>query len=231
MEGINMGVIGSPWFIGIIGSILAGLLVTFITRYFFSRNDNREYMQKVVTANHEMLYAIRPGISEGVIPTEDVLNSLISATALKYSVDADDLYSATTFVEVLVKEVMDSSFLAASTKADFCQKLAQLRPTLKPAQSTAEITKTLSTLSNYRHRMITMMSWVMGVMVAIMTMAFTLIEVDRLKGKVPGSNLMPAMIKIFMIIGIASGLLISIVKLLVKLQKERHNPSSSSHED
>jgi len=45
--------LNNPWTIGIGGGVFSGLLVTLITRYLFSRKENREYLQKIVTANHE----------------------------------------------------------------------------------------------------------------------------------------------------------------------------------
>ena len=59
-----MELFNNPWFVGIGGGILSGLIVAYISRLIFSRRDNREYAQKVSQANHEVLYAVRPGISE-----------------------------------------------------------------------------------------------------------------------------------------------------------------------
>jgi len=171
-----MEALSNPWVIGIGGGILSGLLVTLITRYLFSRRDNREYTQKIVTANQEILYAIRPGISEEVIPSQDVLDSLISATALKYGVDAGDLHTAPAFADVLVKEVMDSSFLSASAKAEFCQKLTQLSrgPTATQQAQICppEPIRDRTRLWDYRRRMITLVSLMMGVLAALMTGIF-----------------------------------------------------------
>ena len=223
----------NPWLIGIGGGILSGLLVTFVTRYLFSRRDNREYSQKVVTANQEILYAVRPGISEGVIPTEDVLCSLISATALKYSVDADDLNNATAFADVLVKEVMDSSFLAASTKAEFCQKLAKLKPTPKPARSTTEFVKSSSGLSDYRQRMVTMMSLMMGVTAALMTVAIASTKLfDNLKADKFSKEftiLIPTIMTLF--VAVAATYSMWMFRFLERKRKERRTLSSNSHED
>ena len=228
-----MELFSNSWVIGIGGGILSGLLVTLITRHLFSRRDNREYTQKVVTANQEILYAVRPGISEGVIPTQDVLDSLISATALKYNVDARDLHNATAFADVLVKEVMDSSFLAASAKADFCQKLAQLRPTQEPAQVPDELaiepTRNSTRLSDYRRRMITMMSMMMGVLAALMTVVFAFRGFfDNQKVEVPSSKelmiLVPTVITI--LVAFTATYSMWMFRFLERKRKERH-PSSS----
>jgi len=232
MESLN-----NPWVIGIGGGLLSGLLVTLITRYLFSKRDNREYMQKVVTANQEILYAIRPGISEGVIPANDVLKFLISATALKYGVDAQDLHTSTSFADVLVKEVMDTSFLAASAKADFCQKLAQLRPQQEPSQASLatveERSRDITRLSDYRHRMVTRMSFMMGVMAAAMTVVFGLSELfdgPRLGiGSKDVTLLNPSvtMIAVAMVATYAMWMF----RFLERKRKNRHSSSSASSDD
>jgi len=79
-----MQILNNPWVIGIGGGVISGFVVMLITRHLFSRRDNREYNQRVVTANQEVIYAIRPGISEGVIPSQNVVASLIDATEVGF---------------------------------------------------------------------------------------------------------------------------------------------------
>ena len=122
-----MDLLNNPWIVGIGGGVLSGLVVVYLTRLLFSRRDTREYVQKTHQANHEVLYAVRPGISEGVIPTNDVLRSLIAATGRKYGVEAKDMHDLEAVSSELVKEVMDSSFISAASKQEFCEKLAQIR--------------------------------------------------------------------------------------------------------
>jgi hypothetical protein len=86
-----MDLFNNPWVVGIAGGILSGLVVAWITRKIFSKRDNREYFQKVHAANQEVLYAIRPGISEEKIPTIEVIKHLISATARKYSIESSSM--------------------------------------------------------------------------------------------------------------------------------------------
>jgi hypothetical protein len=167
----------NPWFIGIGGGILSGLIVTFISRALLSRRDRREYIQKVLSANREVIYAIRPGISEGLIPTPEVVEALINATARKYGVDKKDVHDSDEVAQELIKEVMDSSFISARTKEEYCGKLADLSrreiaeeraPEYAPAIFEKEIRRT-SSYEAYRARMIQMMSMMMGFLAAMMT--------------------------------------------------------------
>jgi hypothetical protein len=168
--------LNNPWIVGIGGGILSGIFVTIISRYFFSKRDNREYFQKVVSVNREVTYAIKPGISEGIIPSSDVVQSLIKSTARKYGVDIGDVYGVVEIAEDLIKEVMDSSFISANSKADYCNKLNELRqPEHKylPVESIEKAKETIkATVSDYRERMTTMMSILMGLVSAMMTVVF-----------------------------------------------------------
>jgi hypothetical protein len=157
-------ILSNPWFIGIGGGILSGLIVTVISRALLSRRDDREYAQKVLGANREVVYAVRPGISEGLVPTVDVLDSLVEATSRKYGVDRKDLYRPFEIAQELMKEVMDSSFISAKTKEDYCTRLGALaKPTmpLPPIEggvtSEEQEARRPAAVEEYRSRMVSTM--------------------------------------------------------------------------
>ncbi|TOK32103.1 hypothetical protein CGI21_25115, partial [Vibrio parahaemolyticus] len=112
--------LSNEWVIGIGGGVLSGLIVTLLTRYIFTKRDNREYYRKLDLVNKEVLYALRPGISEGAMPNESVLESLIVATSRKYKVNSKDVFQPKQIAEELIKEIMDSSFISFDTKSQFC---------------------------------------------------------------------------------------------------------------
>jgi hypothetical protein len=160
--------LNNAWVVGIGGGILSGLLVTLITRYLFQKRDNREYAQKVASANREVLYAIRPGISEGAIPSVSVLRSLIAATARRYVVDEKDVYGPSIIAEELIKEVMDSSFISSKAKTDFCVGIATIKEEDSRPQ-VVEMAKASASISDYRSRMVTVMSAMLGVVTTVTT--------------------------------------------------------------
>jgi len=121
-----MDLFSNQWVVGIGGGILSGIIVTLLTRYIFSKRDNREYLQKVEAANREVIYALRQGISEGHFPDFSVLNSLINATARKQKIQRQDAYSAKEIAEELIKEIMDSSFISSDIKQEYCETLSHL---------------------------------------------------------------------------------------------------------
>ncbi|AQP98862.1 hypothetical protein B0W48_03045 [Pseudoalteromonas aliena] len=166
-----MDIFNNSWVIGIGGGILSGLIVTLITRYLFSKKDNKEYAQKVSTVNREVVYALRLGISEGHIPDNEVLASLINATARSYKVERGDVYQAKQIAEELIKEIMDSSFISSETKKNYCETLAHL----VVAEKVGELSNSLNNErvlieSEYRRKQTERMSSVLGVTAAMGTM-------------------------------------------------------------
>ncbi len=161
-----MEILSNAWVIGIGAGIFSSLFVAVITRRIFSKRDNREYFQKVQGANSEVLYAIRPGISEGVIPTQEIVSHLIQATARKYSIDVDSMHNLSTLSSELIKEVMDSSFISAQTKQEFCEKLSDLKPKEKPKELANKL-KELELSKRYSSQMVGVMTAMVGLTTAI----------------------------------------------------------------
>jgi hypothetical protein len=178
-----MDFINNPWVIGIGGGILSGILVALVSRYLFQKRDNKEYMQKVASVNREVLYALRPGISEGMIPSVKIITSLITSTARRYGVDEKDTYNPSAIADELIKEVMDSSFISSKSKNEFCESIVSIkqeveRPVAAKGPSVSEA------VADYRRRMVITISVMLGVVTTLMTFAFvTWTEIkDQLTG-------------------------------------------------
>jgi hypothetical protein len=185
-----LSIFSNAWFVGIGGGILSGLVVTFVTRALLSGRDQREYAQKLFGANREIIYAVRPGIPEGLIPTTEVLDSIIQATARKFGVDTKDLYHPHEIAQELMKEVMDSSFISAKVKEEYCTRLNVLAkpapgtmPEIPPSQSSGSDNRRIPAVEEYRSRMIAMMSIMLGVMSAAMTVVLSLPDTRHLFGE------------------------------------------------
>jgi hypothetical protein len=126
-----LDLMNNGWVVGIITGTISGLIVFFITSWIFSNRSKRELIRQAATANREVVNSIRSCIPDGKLPSLAVLDSLIHATSRKYGVSRDSLFSTAEVCEELVKEVMDSSFVSASSKEQYCSDLVKLASTAK----------------------------------------------------------------------------------------------------
>lgn len=171
--------INNPWVVGIGAAIPGGLVVFILTRVVFGRKDRGEYLQKLRSANREIIYALRPGISSGYVPNRQVVESLINATARKYSVDSSEIHNPAQISEELIKEILDSTFISAEAKEKYCKQLDGLVATRSdPLESDTDLSesqsRTRSNLEEYRSQMVKMMSVMLAAITAIMTLVLGL---------------------------------------------------------
>jgi hypothetical protein len=121
-----MNLLNNPWVVGIGTGILSGLLVTWILSLFISKKKDREHQQQISSANRDVIYSVRAGIPENSIPSREVFDALIHSTARRYDLEPSELYQPKELSEELIKEVMDSSFLSAAKKVEYCSALIPL---------------------------------------------------------------------------------------------------------
>lgn len=116
----------NEWVVGIGTGILSGLLVTWLLSLFLSKKKDREYQQRIASANRDVTFSIRSGIPEGNLPNRIVISALIRATARRYDVEPSELYQPKEISEELIKEVMDTNFLSSAKKVEYCSALIPL---------------------------------------------------------------------------------------------------------
>jgi hypothetical protein len=163
--------LNNGWVIGIGGGILSGLIVAWLTRTLFSKKDLRELAVNISSANREVLYAIRPEISENSLPTVEIIESLRNATARKYKVEPERLHGITEIVEELIKEIMDSSFISSSAKKSYCESLKTLTPKkTSELETLSENREVFVARIEYKERMTSLLSLTLGTIAALATM-------------------------------------------------------------
>lgn len=127
--------IANPWIVGIGGGVISSLIVFFITKFFLSKKENKEYEQKVRLATNEVVYAVRPLVIDKAIPANDVLAALRSAIAVKYGVKVSDVIGIKQLVSMLVLEILSNSFLNSSQKNEYCNLLMTMKDEPKQTPS------------------------------------------------------------------------------------------------
>lgn len=122
-----MDLLNNPWFVGVGGGIISSLIVFLMTQYLFDRQSNREYLQRVKTANGEILSAVRSLIVEGKVPTREIYKAIKLSIASKYALEPEHLYSEHSLFNDLVCEVTANSFLTTEQKTEYYAILDSLR--------------------------------------------------------------------------------------------------------
>lgn len=183
-----MGLLNNPWVIGVATGIIAWAVTWGISRLLLSKKEDREYAQKIATSNREVIIAIRPGIAEGQIPSREILEAMVKATARRYGVTTSDMYNAEELSQELIKEVMDSSFLSSAQKAEYCAKLLPVKTAIDTVTADAVLVRrqddTSRTAARYRSRMVEMLSLMMSLSVGLMT---ALLAFREFRGRVSGN--------------------------------------------
>lgn len=171
-----MDILSNAWVTGIGGGILSGLIVMIVSRLVFLHQDRRDYAQKILAANREILHAVRPGISEGKIPADEVLRALALSTARKFGVDHHDLFGPEQVAHELITEVMASSFISAERKEQYCQDLTSIYRQKHKLEvpSIGYRFERENSSEAYRWRMIRMMSLALGFMTAATSLILAL---------------------------------------------------------
>jgi hypothetical protein len=111
-------------------SIITGLLVYGITKAWEVFRSRRQYRLSVSLANKEVFDTIKFSIPENPLPSVYVLKALHASTAKQRNVKSGDMDSLSSIIFDLIKEIMDSNFLAYENKLKYCVNLEELERTL-----------------------------------------------------------------------------------------------------
>ena len=169
-------VLNNPWVTGIGGGVISSLIVFFVTKYLFSKKENKEYSQKIKTANNEILYSMRPLVIEKKLPTADIISAIKSSIAKKYGVKQDDLYDDLSLYNDLVAEIMANSFLSPEQKLEFCSLLVNIKNRCNENIKIVYVQNRNSESARYISMLLAFSSFVM-----VLTTTFLITEVDSYK--------------------------------------------------
>lgn len=163
-------ILANAWFVGIITSIISGLIVFFVTRHYISKDINKADSQSLYEAKMEVLYAIRPSISEGNLPDREIINSLIKASMMKYEINKKHYFTVEELADTLIKEVMDSSFISAKEKITYCKNLLEIKKPEESALILEKYDEGSEYVSPIRARLSLTLSLTMGLLACVITL-------------------------------------------------------------
>ena len=157
--------------IGVISSLIASIIIFFVSKFVFRRKINKEKAQRISMARKDVIYAIRPMILEKRLIPSSQLSLFLSSLAKQYEVDAIDIYDYQGLSEDLIKEILLNPLLSIDNRVEYWNVIETF---LKSGlEKDSIISKEISsTLNPPIHRL----SIVLSIIAAILTLILTLLS-------------------------------------------------------
>lgn len=225
--GLAMDWLQNGWVTGIGGGVISGLIVYFITSWFFSNQSKRELNRKLALANQEVVLAVRQGVPEARVPTTAVLEALIKATARRHGVPPEELYGPSEVAQDLIKEVMDSSFISAETKEAYCQQLSELdKP--EDAEPKTEAEREQRRYSSWRSLQTMALSITLALTTAVMSIALVFVTEREPRTSWSGDSFTISVL--FPVLATAIGVVLSFLVLTLERMRRRRSLEAARRE-
>ena len=106
----------NPWFIGIFGGLISGILVYFITSIIASIINTKEYNKAVQDLNFKLSGMLIMSIAEDKIPNAKMIDSISKSLARRHNVKRDDINSIEDTYDDLVRELFETNFISNERK-------------------------------------------------------------------------------------------------------------------
>lgn len=115
--------IENPWFIGVVGSIIASIIIGTFMKLF----NNQDYSLNIAKANSEIINLLVMSTAEGKLPNKGVIESLIKSIAKKHSVSVYDVYSVSDTYDDLMRIIYETNFIPHDKKQEISNQLYDLK--------------------------------------------------------------------------------------------------------
>ncbi|WP_052400756.1 hypothetical protein [Oceanobacillus jeddahense] len=113
----------NPWIISILASIIGSVIYYLLYKIAVKLFGRSEYNKRVKEANHQLVAVLRNLISEGAIPSNQIIKALITSYSRSYSIKISDMYSVIDVKEELIKELFETSFIDVDRKLELSRAL------------------------------------------------------------------------------------------------------------
>ena len=118
-------IFSNTWVIGIVGGIISGIIVYFITKWLFERKDNSKYLEQIKNANADIIRLLKPYIAERGLPEKEIIDAIILSTARKHSVKVEELYSIRIVCEEIIREIIENVYVSSDKKHEYTNNLRE----------------------------------------------------------------------------------------------------------
>ncbi|MGX5475892.1 hypothetical protein [Bacillus toyonensis] len=126
-----MDFISNPWFVGIAGGIVSGVIVFFITTAISNKISKKDYYNSVKEVNFKVSKMLIMSISEGKIPNPQVVSALLSSLAKRNNILLKDINTVEETYNDLVTELFETNFIPVEKKQILANELIDTKETLK----------------------------------------------------------------------------------------------------
>lgn len=117
--------IHNAWFVGIIGGIISGIIVYYLTSYVLDRKKKSEHKRNIVISNEEVLLVLRPYIAKSGLPSIEQLTAIINSIARRYNVQPIEMKTVGMFYEDLVLDFVSNVYIPDNIKKERIEKLLE----------------------------------------------------------------------------------------------------------
>lgn len=115
--------LSNPWFIGIIGGIVSGLIVFYITTIVTKIYRRKEYYKSIHEVNLKVSRMLIMSISESEIPEYKVVAALLSSLAKRSNVELKDINNVEETYNDLIYELFETEFIPVEKKRKLANEL------------------------------------------------------------------------------------------------------------
>lgn len=120
----------NPWIIGLATGVASGILLSISTPIFLRRRRAREIATRRERSAEDFLSALRPSVATGNFPSAPVVEAVRRASAYNRGLDVKLAVPAADLLDVLISEVMASSFVSSESRITIVDQLLQLQASL-----------------------------------------------------------------------------------------------------
>lgn len=120
-----MEFLSNNWFVGIVGGIISALLFFPLNEYLGKLVNKKEYKKLIKEANSKISKILIMSISEGKIPSPNVIDALLSSSAKKNGVRLKDINTVQETYDDLVYELFDTIFISVENKQILANRLIE----------------------------------------------------------------------------------------------------------
>ena len=112
--------------IGIVG-VVATIIVGVVTYWLTAGSVSREYHERIKAARNDVLTAVARSIGEGVVPSQEKVQSVLNSMRRQYGVKEQDFETPETVIDDILARVLANEFLDAKRREELSNKLMAVK--------------------------------------------------------------------------------------------------------